>query len=680
MNSKLKLTEEIAADIRTRIKALDFTTVEKVRKAKEENGSFDVIISTEVIDRAGEIVRQDGWDLANYKNNPIVLWGHDYYSLPIGVCIETYETTYRGVPALGARGVFLSADINPLAQQVRRMYEYGVKSGFNVGCTTSVGFIPKEFDPENGTIITKAELLEFSFVPIPANQGVGPASGRALTFDEARELGLDVVGMRQKGVDFAQIRGFIPKDASETKAPEDTVWQKPTLKDFTEKAWEDLTDDEKGEIAKHFAYAKDATAAAFEDLKLPYRRASDGAAVLKGLQAAMSALMGSRGGVEAESDRKAVYEHLAAHYKLFGKEAPAFKTLKEAQPGDSCTTDDGSPGVLTSDPKDPDGALVCLPQEQDKGAKDEHGSQKKLLKALSDEHERHGGEVEKAFDEFQKAVVEDQGDPVDANEGKKTKAEKPEVMRECLKDLRSALADEHTMHRAKDIACLRSFDPAEEKAFDKNPHLKALREEHDAYEQKNNKNLDEFEERMVKSVQGEPEESDEHTDWITGKMEDSQRAHKKAVTKIAKVMCKEAFGEEEHADEKTLEILKEYLAPHIDPLLLTALTAKIGARISADTNKKLGEAHQLLKAAKAVLEDLHKGLADGSGEEGRSNDAKGIDDGPREPRSRPRSSSRSEDPALKAHLQAREIVGGIEAVAREALGKLNADIRSHSKK
>src|SRR5579872_405661 len=200
----LKLTDELAADIKARVRSLDFKTIEKLRKAKEENGTFDVIISTEDLDRSGEIVRQNGWDLANYKNNPIVLWGHDYYSLPIGVCTETYNTTYRGVPALGARGVFYPAEINPFAQQVRRMYEYGVKSGYNVGCTTSVGFIPKEFDADDSSIITRAELLEFSFVDVPANQGVGPAAGRSLTFEEAKELGLDMNLMRVKGITFAE--------------------------------------------------------------------------------------------------------------------------------------------------------------------------------------------------------------------------------------------------------------------------------------------------------------------------------------------------------------------------------------------------------------------------------------------------------------------------------------------
>src|ERR1700722_16869340 len=233
----LKLTEELAADIKARVKAFDFGTVEKIKKAEKENGTFDVIISTEDVDRAGEVVRQNGWDLLNYKNNPIVLWGHDYYGLPIGICTDTYLTESHGVPALGAKGVFFPAEVNPLAQQVRRMYDYGIKSGFNVGCTTSVGFIPKDFDPDNRNIITKAELLEFSFVPVPANQGVGPAQGRSLTFAEARTLKLDVVGMRQKGLDFAETVGFIPKSLNDTIAPENTAWKKPTLKDFTDKEW-----------------------------------------------------------------------------------------------------------------------------------------------------------------------------------------------------------------------------------------------------------------------------------------------------------------------------------------------------------------------------------------------------------------------------------------------------------
>jgi len=197
MHPDVKFTEQVAADIRARVKTLDFKAVEKIKKAKDTNGTFDVIISTESIDRSGEIIRQNGWDFGNYKNNPIVLYGHNYYELPIGICTELYETEKNGVKATGARGVFYPADINPMAQQVRRMYDFGIKNGVGTGCTTSVGFIVKEYEyePENTqglrATIVKAELLEFSFVSVPANQDVGPAEGRALTFSEARELKLD---------------------------------------------------------------------------------------------------------------------------------------------------------------------------------------------------------------------------------------------------------------------------------------------------------------------------------------------------------------------------------------------------------------------------------------------------------------------------------------------------------
>ena len=183
----------------------------------------------------------------------------------------------------------------------------------------------------------------------------------------------------------------------------------------------------------------------------------------------------------------------------------------------------------------------------------------------------------------------------------------------------------------------------------------------------------------MKSVQGNPGEVDDHTDWITSKMEENGQVHKKGVVKIAKAMCKAAFGEEEQADEKTLDILKEYLAPHVPSELLPAVAAKIGSKLSSATKERLGEAHQHLKAAKAVLESLHPGLADGNEEESRSDDSKTVDNGSRESRSTPRTTPRA-DNELNTHLRTRETLRGIEAVVRENLGQINAEIRSHGKK
>jgi HK97 family phage prohead protease len=128
----------------------------KMKDAGDDSGRFEVIISTADQDRQGEIVSQEGWDLNHYKNNPVVLWGHNYTGLPIGVTdsIEVKDGK------LVAKGRFAPESANPFAQQVRRLYDAKILR------TTSVGFIAKEME---GNTITKAELLEFSFVPVPAN-------------------------------------------------------------------------------------------------------------------------------------------------------------------------------------------------------------------------------------------------------------------------------------------------------------------------------------------------------------------------------------------------------------------------------------------------------------------------------------------------------------------------------
>lgn len=150
----------------------------------EDSGTFEVIISTDAVDRQGESIKQDGWDLSFYKMNPVVLWAHDYYSMPIGVCDSIGVENGK----LVAKGRFAPAEANPFAQQVRALYDAGMMR------TTSVGFIAKEVD---GETITKAELLEFSFVPVPANP-------MALSLRQMKELGIDREALSFKGISIKE--------------------------------------------------------------------------------------------------------------------------------------------------------------------------------------------------------------------------------------------------------------------------------------------------------------------------------------------------------------------------------------------------------------------------------------------------------------------------------------------
>ena len=157
MNETLKqLTEEIKVKLAEHFASDEMQKAIEQIKTAEDTGTFEVVVSTADVDRSGETIDQNGWDLSFFKKNPIVLWAHDYSSLPIGVAtsIDVIEGK------LTAKGKFAPADANPLAQQIRKLYDLKIVRA------TSVGLIPKEMEGEK---ILKAELLEFSFVPVPAN-------------------------------------------------------------------------------------------------------------------------------------------------------------------------------------------------------------------------------------------------------------------------------------------------------------------------------------------------------------------------------------------------------------------------------------------------------------------------------------------------------------------------------
>lgn len=121
------------------------------------------VFSTTAVDRQRDRIL--GWDLANFKRSPILLWGHDAEALPLGRVL--------GISFVGGRltgqAQFASADVSPFADCVRRMVLGGFISA------TSVGFLPLKYrmssDPERpgGIDFDLVELLEISIVTIPAN-------------------------------------------------------------------------------------------------------------------------------------------------------------------------------------------------------------------------------------------------------------------------------------------------------------------------------------------------------------------------------------------------------------------------------------------------------------------------------------------------------------------------------
>lgn len=126
------------------------------------NGTFRVVASDETLDRAWEVIKINWRDLDNYMKNPIMLFGHDYWSLDS--VVGKAERVYIENSQLIIEWIFAWTENGQLCRQ---LYDQ------NILTRVSVWFYVRGRDWENPSIITKAELLECSFVPIPANPNAG---------------------------------------------------------------------------------------------------------------------------------------------------------------------------------------------------------------------------------------------------------------------------------------------------------------------------------------------------------------------------------------------------------------------------------------------------------------------------------------------------------------------------
>ena len=145
----------------------------EVKDFSEAEKSFTAIASTESIDRDGDILLANGWQLKNYRKNPVFLWSHDAYALPLGSSIRRWVEDKK----LRFRTKF-ATDIYPFADMVWKMYKAKYLRSF------SVRFDPNDSEDRILTdeekkkfgayfrkpqIYKSQELLEISAVNIPAN-------------------------------------------------------------------------------------------------------------------------------------------------------------------------------------------------------------------------------------------------------------------------------------------------------------------------------------------------------------------------------------------------------------------------------------------------------------------------------------------------------------------------------
>lgn len=141
-----------------------YQTVTKVVDA--EAGIYEVMISTESVDRSDDIVRAAGGHFENYLRNPVVLLGHDYHDLPVAKTLQI-----EVVPG-GVKATFQFPPIGTYdkADTTRKLWDAGFLNAASIGFDPIRSINLDASRPWGPQDYIEWELLEWSIVTVPANQ------------------------------------------------------------------------------------------------------------------------------------------------------------------------------------------------------------------------------------------------------------------------------------------------------------------------------------------------------------------------------------------------------------------------------------------------------------------------------------------------------------------------------
>lgn len=171
--------------------------VEKMSTPKGAKKRFKFVASTPQPDRSQDIIELAGWQVDNWKANPVVLWGHGHTaqgSLPIGKGIAVHKNFEKQALEID---IEFATEAYPFAVTVEKLVEGGYLNAVSVGFKPIKG-APREdvedadpwFPPMR---FMEQELLELSVVAVPANPNallITNSVERDLMFQKGLVLGL----------------------------------------------------------------------------------------------------------------------------------------------------------------------------------------------------------------------------------------------------------------------------------------------------------------------------------------------------------------------------------------------------------------------------------------------------------------------------------------------------------
>jgi len=163
----------------------------EIKEIDNEDRSFLAVGSTEDVDRDFDRIIAAGWDLENFKRNPVIPWAHKYGDPPVAQAKEIYVDDDR----LMFRPKFATLTEYPFADTIYNLYKGGYLRSF------SVGFMPKRYQiverayKRLGYDYLEQELWEISACTVPSNPNalVSAKSNGVLTEADYERLSVETL-------------------------------------------------------------------------------------------------------------------------------------------------------------------------------------------------------------------------------------------------------------------------------------------------------------------------------------------------------------------------------------------------------------------------------------------------------------------------------------------------------
>ena len=164
----------------------------EIKDIDEEERSFLAVASTEDIDRDGDRIMSAGWNMENFKKNPVIPWAHNYSEPPVARAEDIWVEDGR----LMFRPKFPEPDAYPYAETIWKLYKGGFLKAFSVGFRPIRREIVDRGKGLRGYDYMEQELWEISACTIPSNpNALVAAKAQGIISDEEMKK-FEVGGLR----------------------------------------------------------------------------------------------------------------------------------------------------------------------------------------------------------------------------------------------------------------------------------------------------------------------------------------------------------------------------------------------------------------------------------------------------------------------------------------------------